>query len=907
MSGRRFPRAPWLLVGMVAAACVFSPGTAVGGSAATGHGSGQLAEEDPVPSWCHHNLQLVFEPTRSLGFRDATVLKGRFGTARTYYRAFAADEDIHVFSAEAHPTNGFDFDAFVASMSTYEREDTKTYKCFASVSRVSPSNIQTVVWGITDYGLVSVAASNPDNPSALQPGEVDLDQSPSDVVVRYVQHSYSERWYVIYAANGANGVGVYSIVPSYWTQTDERGTIDTPGDAVGLALEDSVPFIDAGKDTVLRNLLFVADATGGVQVVDVTDIDSLSILASYATFGPARQLTVVDSLLFVAEWDAGVEILNIASVESIFPVAHLDTPGLAYEVAVQDSFLFVADWDGGVRMYNFARPDDIFLHGFYGIGGMYHSVAVADSLVFAGDHSGLKVLRVGEDREPPVLSSTVTQTPYLRSYLRTYALASECLAGAPTAKHLILPRQTTVEDFEGYADNDTLRGEWVALRAPDSVSIATPGYEGAQAMELDFSVTGGRGGWVALTFDEPYDWTYFDRLALQYKGGGDSDTASLAVKVFTADGDSLMGDPAAEATVASDWQEYWLDLSTLDPRDNVEKIDLGVIAPEEAPAVSGSILFDHVVLRRVSVDTEAKGSDRTCLGDTLDVEMTPVSEERHLYVGDFRLVASDTGMTNVLLITATDNSGNSSSIATEFRAQLIVPVVGGVLPSPDSRFSLEIPPDAISSEAFFYVIPRDPHSAQALPGQDSHALGQLPPGARVLGKLYEAGLTGRSLRVPVDAVFRPRAGELEGLDPAELGVYRWEDGAWVFVGGRFDAAEGNVRVSLTELGTLTLMANPNKPELGPAQAISLRCYPNPFNPTTTLSYVCPLRAHVSLKIYDVKGQLVRTLVDGAKNASTHFVTWNGRTDGEAPVTSGVYFARLEIGREIHSVKLVLIR
>jgi len=69
-------------------------------------------------------------------------------------------------------------------------------------------------------------------------------------------------------------------------------------------------------------------------------------------------------------------------------------------------------------------------------------------------------------------------------------------------------------------------------------------------------------------------------------------------------------------------------------------------------------------------------------------------------------------------------------------------------------------------------------------------------------------------------------------------------------------------------------------------------YPNPFNPTTTIEFSLPVPGHVDLRIFDVAGRLVRTLVDGKMTAATHAAVWNGRDFGGRPVASGVYYYRL---------------
>jgi hypothetical protein len=65
------------------------------------------------------------------------------------------------------------------------------------------------------------------------------------------------------------------------------------------------------------------------------------------------------------------------------------------------------------------------------------------------------------------------------------------------------------------------------------------------------------------------------------------------------------------------------------------------------------------------------------------------------------------------------------------------------------------------------------------------------------------------------------------------------------------------------------------------------CSPNPFNPTTTIYYQLPTDRHVSLKVFDVSGRLVATLVDGWREAVVHEVAFDG-----SDMPSGIYVAKL---------------
>jgi len=83
--------------------------------------------------------------------------------------------------------------------------------------------------------------------------------------------------------------------------------------------------------------------------------------------------------------------------------------------------------------------------------------------------------------------------------------------------------------------------------------------------------------------------------------------------------------------------------------------------------------------------------------------------------------------------------------------------------------------------------------------------------------------------------------------------------------------------------------------------------PNPFNPTTTIRFVLPVREHVTLAIYDAGGRLIRTLVNEVRAYGEHDVIWDGRDDGGAAMASGVYFYQLRAGKRTESKKMVLLK
>ncbi len=85
-------------------------------------------------------------------------------------------------------------------------------------------------------------------------------------------------------------------------------------------------------------------------------------------------------------------------------------------------------------------------------------------------------------------------------------------------------------------------------------------------------------------------------------------------------------------------------------------------------------------------------------------------------------------------------------------------------------------------------------------------------------------------------------------------------------------------------------------------------FPNPFNPTTTIAFsVRSAGARIELGVYNIAGELVRTLTDGDVPGGQHTIIWNGRDDGGRQVSSGVYFVRLECDGQAETRKIALLK
>ncbi|MBE0558518.1 MAG: T9SS type A sorting domain-containing protein, partial [Proteobacteria bacterium] len=84
-------------------------------------------------------------------------------------------------------------------------------------------------------------------------------------------------------------------------------------------------------------------------------------------------------------------------------------------------------------------------------------------------------------------------------------------------------------------------------------------------------------------------------------------------------------------------------------------------------------------------------------------------------------------------------------------------------------------------------------------------------------------------------------------------------------------------------------------------------YPNPFNPTTEITFALPKAGLVMLEVYDLTGRVVATLVNQDLPAGTHKVMWNARNGNGQSLASGVYLYRIASGEFVATRKMVLLK
>ena len=131
------------------------------------------------------------------------------------------------------------------------------------------------------------------------------------------------------------------------------------------------------------------------------------------------------------------------------------------------------------------------------------------------------------------------------------------------------------------------------------------------------------------------------------------------------------------------------------------------------------------------------------------------------------------------------------------------------------------------------------------------------------------------------------------------------DGAPLFLGVRTEGIYFD-NIGIYNVYTISGVETVDGAPAGTRAAIR-KAYPNPFNPRTTLEFTVPKRGPVAVRIFDLQGRQVASLVNDTMNGGVYRVHWNGQDDAGRSQSSGIYFAQIQSGGSRHSVRLTMLK
>jgi hypothetical protein len=695
------------------------------------------------------------------------------------------------------------------------------------------------------------------------------------------------------------------------------GNYDTPGYAYGVA--------------VSGDYAFVADQSSGLQVIDISNPASPALLGNYDTPDYAYGVAVSGDYAFVADNYSGLQVIDISNPASPALLGTYDTPGNALGVAVSGDYAFVADRSFGLQVIDISNPAGPTLLGTCYTPGWAEGVAVSGDYAFVADEYFLNVIDISDPASPTLLGSCDTPGDAVGVTVSgDYAFVADAESGL-TVIDITDPGSPTLlgnYNTPGIAFDVAVSGD-CAFVADDDIGLQVihvfqseviTDNNAARSLSLDASNGTICRARLTSTQTDSVNWELSADGGVHWQGivpdGNWNQMAVLGTDLLWRSTHTWAApgvNPGAtqieidwfiaEASVYSivdvpDDQGRSVSLSfTRSGYDFLDETAFPVVGYAiyrrlddpllmqqviNQPAVSRDEVLDFPQLASFAPDRVRRLADRTFVVGGSSSAAGTLPPGIWEGVGWVLPTQNDTytARVNTLVDSTAGGTGWTAFVTAVHTSTPSVWYVS----EPDSGYSLDnIAPAVPEGFAVAYNTGSGNHlSWDPCPDADFQYF-----------KVYRSN-DPDFVPAPTDLVYTTTGASWNDPEYDGWNVY-YKVTALDFVGNESDPASA---------GTVTAVAGPVIPK-------TFGLYPNvpnPFNPTTVIRYdVPPSGGAVTLRIYDVSGKLVRTLVDGPQTAGQKTAAWNGRDNRGHSVASGVYFYQLQAPGYEKTLKMVLVQ
>ncbi|MCP3974392.1 MAG: PKD domain-containing protein [bacterium] len=662
------------------------------------------------------------------------------------------------------------------------------------------------------------------------------------------------------------------------------GDVATPGTAEGV-------IVPAGR----ADIAYVADGEAGLQVVDITDPLNPFIVGTVDTPGYAVDIALLGNTVFVADSGEGVQAIDVSTPSSPAIIGNVDTPGSAVDIALTATHAYVADTDQGVQVVDIQVPAALSIIGSQSALTASTGIDVTIAHAYVADgNNGLVIIDTSDPANPWIIDGA--QPRNLTSAQKVdYSQNTAYVTDTSNSLHIIdvsdpenpsslsnLNTQESAGDVDimgifAYVGSGT-NMQLVDVREGDNpATVGTVGVpataEGMHVNEFYAYVAAGSAGLQVCPTQCGFDESIFvDFLAspqedfypitVDFANLCEGYGLSYSWDFGDGVGTSIEENPTYSYTEPAD---YPVKLVVTNGA-NTDSLTVIVSALAEAPTITSISDVPADQGGVVYVRFYHSGYDN---GDLNRIEMYTIQRQD---VGEWVTVATTGAYGEHYYAVSADTQGDGAGWTAPFRV-IAHMEEGNWASAPIDGFSEDnIAPDAPANVSWL---------AEWHLGWD-----QVSANDFAYYRIY--GSTQPNLD---DAVSLATTVDTDII----LGEMSYP---WVLVVAVDDAElESDPSTPVVVTGVNDLVS---EVQLG-------RAVPNPFNPSTRISFALPTAGPVSLVIYDVGGRLVKTLVNEAVVAGHHHVDWHGKDDSGNTMASGTYLYRLRADGVELTQRMVLLK
>ncbi|HPT71485.1 MAG TPA: T9SS type A sorting domain-containing protein [Candidatus Cloacimonadota bacterium] len=680
----------------------------------------------------------------------------------------------------------------------------------------------------------------------------------------------------------------------------------------------------ASSMAISENIAYIADDID-FKVIDITNPIAPQLLGSCTTLGTGLSMEISGDLVYVAEGTSGLQIIDVSNSQSPQIIGSYPTPNSANYIAVEGNRAYLACYDTGLMIFDISNPQTPILLGSYPTEWGSGLCVIGNIVYLAG--GGFTIIDATDPQNLQVLSTY--QMGYARSVTvsgnRAYVNNSEYGFSIfdisnPQLPQLLGQYSPMTADVSGYAYSVKIIGNYAYLSygplGLQIVDISNPQspilMKKYSTIATDAIIKDNLAYLVSYTkgiqiIDISND-TNPQLIGSLETPGNASNLAVINNAAFITDGDfsglrvinisnpnlpQAMGQYSSMilSCMASEGNSlYLIDYNGLEiynatnPSSLVLQGNYWCLTGINAIAVSSSIVYladDEFGLVILDVINPA----------------SPILLSSFVYPGPVPLesrpfsIAVKSGIAYVTYANEVVTINVSDPTNPRYLGHLLITNHTSSSAIVDNMLYL-----AASREGLLVIDVSNP----SMPVYHSTIL---PHSSSSIGKVYKKD---NYLIIADDAWNEIGVYDVTvPATPTLNNTYAWNlSTSGMYLNNNL-LYTSNFAYGMNVLDISSLVAVDD--QVVPFQKMTLSNYPNPFNPSTTISFSLPSSGIVKLDIYNIRGQLVESVVNDQFTQGTHTVTWNGIDFNNKSVASGVYFAKMSCNGQETSRKLVLVK
>jgi hypothetical protein len=601
----------------------------------------------------------------------------------------------------------------------------------------------------------------------------------------------------------------------------------------------------------------------GLHVIDISDPTSPSSAGDYSSLYDIRDVAISGDYAYVIDHGLGLQVLDITDPTNPTYAGSLSTPDISRGIAISGDYAYVADEQSGLQVIDISDPTNPSSAGSYDTPGYAAGVAISGDYAYVADGShGLQVIDISDPTNPSLSGSyDIIDNIFCVTTSGDYAFITRMWSGPliiQVFQRIVDPSENRAYSTVVHSSSDYI----LAARLSTSQTESIVWYiNGTEVLPGDF--------WTALFFHSK-DLVWSARL--EYSTPNVNPTCSeLTIELL---GPSPLADSISDI-----------------PNDQGKQVSFSWTRSGYDYVGSPTPITEYAIYRKIdytlfmSLESKEQGIN--------DADIETESNGQHSRLayppGDWHYLTTvparceDTYST--VVPTLADSTIFEGMYQTTFFVRARTATPGIYFDSePDSGYSVDnLAPTAPQGFSVAYNSGEANDLAwEECPDTDFKYFciyrGESEDFIPDPGNLVHT-TTGTSWRDEVDEAYN----------------YCYKTTSVDFSGNESDPT-----------GPVTTTDAIDVPD--PKRFALYQNVPNPFNPTTVIQYVVPgSGGHVKLRIYDVGGRLIKTLVNGAEPPGRKSVVWDGRDEQGVRAASGVYFYRLEALGNVKTRKMILLK